>query len=145
MKKFRKNQKSKKLIVIASILTILMAVPHFFVPFIFPWESLTKELYPTLKWALFAMNFFYSLLLLWGGLLSLNAILRWRISNEIKYYLFGGLGLFWLIGAIYEIIYPFPIEGAKYIMLLFALLISLLYVIGMLYLKVETFEKKATK
>lgn len=129
------NKKGKALLVIASILTIMMAIPHFFVPFIFPWERLIKDLYPPIKWALFAMNFFFSLLLLWGGLLTLISTLKWTITRRMRYWIHGGMGLFWLVGAIYEIVFPFPILEAMWVLPAIAFCISLLYWIAVFLYK----------
>ncbi len=125
----------KKLLITASALTIMMAVPHFFVPFIFPWDELITGLYPPIQWALFAMNFFFSLLLLWGGILSLVSTLKWTMTKSMRYWIHGGLGLFWLIGAIYEILVPFPIVEAKWILPIIAFMISCLYVMAVFLYK----------
>lgn len=121
------NVKPSKLLIIASVLTIFMAIPHFFVPFIFPWEQLVEGLYPPVKWALFAMNLFFSFLLLWGGLISLIATLKWTKTQGIRYWIYGGIGLFWIVGAIYEIFVPFPIAEARWVLPGIALCISCLY------------------
>lgn len=101
---------------IASALTIITALSHFFVPLIFPWEQLIEGLYPPIQWALFAMNYFFSLLLLWGGILTIFAELKWKTVKGIRKYIVGGMTLFWLVGTIYEFIFPFPIMEARWIL-----------------------------
>ena len=122
-----KSKSPRTLLIIASIFTIVMAIPHFFVPFIFPWEQLIDGLYSPIKWALFAMNIFYSFLLLWAGVLSFICAIKPNISQSIYHWINGGIGLFWLIGAIYEIIIPFPINEARWILPCMAFFISILY------------------
>jgi hypothetical protein len=113
----------------------MMAVPHFFVPFIFPWEELVRGLYPPVKWALFAMNFFFSLLLFWGGLLSLAAVLKWKMTPGMRYWIFGGMGIFWALGAVYELIVPFPMPEAKWVLPGIAFVNACLYGTALLHLR----------
>ncbi|GAA0179590.1 hypothetical protein SH2C18_24310 [Clostridium sediminicola] len=121
--------------IIASVLTIVIGISHFFVPFIFPWESFIKELYPPIKWALFAMNYFFSLLLLLGGILTLVAEFKWGMVKGIRKCILGGMGLFWLAGSIYEVIYPFPIMEARWVLPGVALVIFSLYGISLISIK----------
>ncbi|WP_066495766.1 hypothetical protein [Abyssisolibacter fermentans] len=121
--------------IIASVLTIMMGILHFFVPFIFPWERLIRQLYPPIKWALYAMNYFFSLLLLLGGILTLVAEFKWRMVNGIRKCISGGMGLFWLAGAIYEIIYPFPIKEARWVLPGVAFIIFCLYWTNIIIIK----------
>ena len=129
---------------IASIITILMGISHFFVPFIFPWTDVAKDMYPPIKWALFAMNFFFSFLLTWGGILSLVSLHKWYENRGVNFGVIGGLGLFWFVGAIYEILYPFPFEVVRWVLPSIALLISFLYGIS-LYFYVKKDKKEKSK
>ncbi|MEA2021519.1 MAG: hypothetical protein U9N08_03495 [Candidatus Caldatribacteriota bacterium] len=121
--------------IIASTLTIMIAVSHFFIPFIFPWGSLIEELYPSIKWALFAMNYFFSLLLLLGGVFSLVAEFKWGRVKGIRKCILGGMTFFWLAGTIYEIVYPFPIIEARWILPGVAFIIFCLYGLSIIIIK----------
>lgn len=127
----KNNKRTKRLLITASVFTIMMAVPHFFVPFIFPWEQLVSDLYPPVQWALFAMNLFFSLLLLWGGIITLVAALKWTMSKSMRYLIYGGMALFWIIGSIYEIFVPFPMIEARWVLPIIALCIGCLYGIAL--------------
>lgn len=126
------NKLSRLSCIIASVLTVVMGLSHFFVPFIFPWERLIEELYPPIRWALFAMNYFFSLLLVWGGLLTLVTEFKWRSVKGLRKCILSGMGLFWLLGTIYEIIYPFPIKEARWVLPGVGFVISCLYVISII-------------
>lgn len=132
-KSSKPKQPSRVFGIIASVISVIMGLSHFAVPFVFPWESLINGLYPPIQWALFAMNFFFSLLLLWGGLLTLAAALKWQINARMRVWIFGGMGLFWCIGAVYEIIFPFPMKEAAPVLPAIAFVEALLYWLYILF------------
>lgn len=117
----------KILNITASVFTIFMGVSHIFVPFVLPWQDHLDNLYAPITWALYAMNFFFSILLAWGGILTLIAF----TSRNFRKWINGGIAAFWIIGGIYEVIYPFPIAEARWVLPIIAFFIAILYVIAL--------------
>lgn len=99
----------KKLLQFGAIQTMLMAIYHFFLPYQFQWKSYLSEDIPTINWALFALNDYFSFLLL---LLSGTVLYYLRIKQgekqtiQILAYL---LLLFWAFSGIYQAIRPMPV------------------------------------
>lgn len=112
----------------AAISTIFMGISHLFVPFLLPWQEHLEMLYEPITWALYAMNFFFSILLAWGGFLSWSALSSKRYSVRIN----GGMAVFWVIGGIYEIVIPFPIAEAKWALPAISFTIASLYIAALI-------------
>ncbi len=87
------------------------------------------------------MNIFYSFLLSWAGVLSFICAGKPNISQSMYNWITGGIGLFWLIGSIYEILIPFPIYEARWVLPCMAIFIGILY--GVCILKYN--RKRLTK
>lgn len=119
---------AKSLNMAAALMTIFMGVSHIFVPFFLPWQDHLKTLYEPITWALYAMNFFFSILLAWGGFLS---ILAWS-SKRFRKWINGGMAAFWVIGGIYEIVIPFPIAEAKWVLPIISFSIAGLYIVALI-------------
>lgn len=119
-----------KLNIIASVLTVLMGFSHFFVPAFLPWQEFTAELYPPISWALYAMNFFFSFLLTWGGILTFVSYGH----TDLRKWIVGGMALFWITGGFYQLLIPFPIAEARWFLPIIAFTISIMYLV-VLFLK----------
>ena len=108
----------------ASLLTIIMGFGHFFVPVFLPWEEHLQLTYPPLSWALYAMNFFFSFLLTWGGLLTFVFFQK----QTLRLWIVGGMALFWAASAVYLLVIPFPLPEARWVLPVYSLLVAGLYV-----------------
>ncbi|MBI3406963.1 MAG: hypothetical protein HY040_01220 [Planctomycetes bacterium] len=115
-------------IVVAGAATAGMGAFHFFLPQLFGWSRFTDALPAEIRWALFAINAFLSLLLLAGGVASImtsrrtTAATRWPIWT---------MAAFWLFNTIYQVIWPFPTSGVRWALLGFGLVMALLYLAGL--------------
>ena len=116
----------------AGIFSAVMGLFHFFLPYFFPWQQRISEIYPPVQWALFATNFFFSFLLLWGGFLTIIAILQWEENRWLRYSILGGMGLFWVVGALYELVVPFPVAVVRWILPGFSSSVAFLYILAIL-------------
>lgn len=111
----------------AGLLTISCGVLHLFLPYVFPWQEQLEQTCSYMTWAMFADNFFFSILLIWAGLLSLVAFSALKLNKTGLLWVTGGMSLFWLIGCVYEIIFPFPFPVVEWVLPIFAFLTACLY------------------
>lgn len=127
-----RGKASRVAVFIAGTATAGMGAYHFFLPHLFGWERFTHPLPVEIQWALSAINAFLSFFLLAGGLSSAAAACYAR---------HGAAGLiwtmlsFWAFNAVYQLAWPFPTPGVRWLLLAFALLVTLLYAAGLLALR----------
>jgi hypothetical protein len=100
-----------------------MAAFHFALPSIFDWDRFASALPTPIRWALFAINAFFSMLLLAGGLASVGLARRQRPATAVLWIMV----LFWAFSAGYQMLRPFPMAGIRWVLLGFALATSALY------------------
>lgn len=129
---FLLDSRFRLLLYAAGGLSSLMALFHFLIPYVYPWEQHVGDLYPPVRWALFAINFAYSCLLLWGSLLTLLVIRRPCRDALLAGSILGGIAGCWLAGALYELIVPFPVDGVRWVLPTFALMTGLLYLVPLI-------------
>lgn len=117
-------------IVIAGTATAAMGAFHFALPALFGWARFTQTLPVQIQWALVAINAFFSLLLLAGGLTSLMAVRRDASSR----WSIGTMVVFWVFNAAYQVVRPFPAPRIRWVLLGFAVVVALLYIVGLILL-----------
>lgn len=91
-------------LLISGALSAAMGLFHFFLPRIFSWEAGLRHVDPELRWALFSLNCFFSLLLLCAGV---TAIVSWwrpalGASSSLT------LAAFWCVNVAYQWLVPPP-------------------------------------
>jgi hypothetical protein len=82
--------------------------------------------------ALFASTIFFGLLLLWDGLLVVALARRSDVPPTVERWVFGGRGAFWLAGAVYEVLVPFPAPVADRLLPAFSLVVAGLLSVGLI-------------
>ncbi len=119
--------------IVAGISAAAMALYHFWLPRMWNWESFAGSLPPAIHWALFSLNFFFSFLLLCGGLATILVGLRWQGRDFSGYVLLFALGVYWLADALYQFRSPIPVperlSALQTFLQGFALTVSLLYLV----------------
>ncbi len=113
-------------LIIAGSATTGLAAFHFLVPYVFAWARFVDPLPPELRWTLFSMNAFLSLLLLIGGLASLRIAQRGQTPLSWPVWM---MALFWIVNAAYQLWRPFPTPGVRWVLLGFALAVAILYAV----------------
>lgn len=131
----------KTFLVIAGSSTSAMALFHFVLPHVFGWERFVNNIPSPIRWALFSTNVFFSALLLWGGVITIITAFNDRGSTLLSYCVFFGMGVFWVVNASYQIIYPFPQVIMRWVLLGFSISVALLYIFGVLL----SFDKRVAK
>ena len=114
---------------VAGAATACMGAFHFILPELFGWARFTETLPAEIRWALFAMNAFLSMLLLGGGLATIVAIRRMSAGTL---WLVGSMTAFWIFNTAYQLVRPFPNALAGWFLLGFALTVTFLYLIGLI-------------
>jgi hypothetical protein len=110
-------------LMISGALSAAMGAFHFFLPRIFSWEAGLRHADPELRWALFALNCFFSLLLLCSGMTAIAS--WWRpelgVSSSLT------LAAFWCVNVAYQWLVPPPWPRAIALTLLaFAVFVAVL-------------------
>ncbi len=115
-------------LIAAGIATAVMGAFHFFLPPLFGWARFVDRLPAEIRWALFSLNTFLSVLLLTGGLASLAAARRWGPAAAWPARI---MAIFWAFNAAYQLVRPFPTPGVRWVLLGFALLVAALYALAL--------------
>jgi hypothetical protein len=124
---------------IAASCSSAMGAYHFFLPSMFHWSNFLTKVPQPIPWALFSINFFFSFLLLAGGILTfvvLRALLR--SSHSDRGILFA-MAAFWLANTLYQIFIPMPLPARMWPLHVvlggFATMTTLAYVVSLLAVK----------
>lgn len=129
----RKGVATLSLAVAASSST-LMGAYHFFLPWQFHWGLFLRKVPQPIPWALFSINFFFSFLLVAGGVLTFRALAALRGSRHCDRGILGSMAGFWLANALYQIIVPMPLPAQLWplhvVLVGFALVAMLAYGVG---------------
>lgn len=94
----------KPLLLAAGLLSAGMALFHFVLPDIFQWPRYMAGVPDSIVWGMFAINAFFSFLLLLGAV----ATIRFALSPTRDRSVLWGMALFWAFNAAYQIARPFP-------------------------------------
>lgn len=92
-----------------------------------------------IPWALHSINFFFSFLLLAGGVLSFVALREFRRANHCDQGILIAMAAFWLANSLYQIFVPMPLPAQLWplhaVLLGFAVTAVLVYVISVLAMR----------
>ncbi|MBI3661002.1 hypothetical protein HY230_11120, partial [Candidatus Acetothermia bacterium] len=127
----------KPSLLIAGISSAAMALYHFWLPYQWNWESELSNRSAALSWGLFSINFFFSILLLEGSIITLIVAFKRTEINTLAYASVLGMGVFWAVNAIYQIIIPLPLPDnlaiLRWSLLAFAVLVAVLYLLPLIW------------
>ena len=108
-----------------------MGAFHLVLPQVFGWGPFLETLPPAVHWGVYALNYFFSVLLILGALLSL----RTRIdSGDAARLVPLGMSVFWTINAAYQVVIPFPVprsmQAVRWSLLAFPVLVAAGYAVA---------------
>jgi hypothetical protein len=114
----------------------LMGAYHFLLPSMLHWGAFLKKVPEPIPWALFSINFFFSFLLLAGGILTFVTLRALRRSAHPDRGILFAMAGFWLANALYQVFIPMPLPARMWplhvVLLGFAALTLLAYVVSLL-------------
>jgi uncharacterized membrane protein YozB (DUF420 family) len=111
----------------AGIASAGMAAFHFVLPTVFQWSRFMTDVPDSIVWGMGAINAFFSALLL----LASVATIRVALSRRRDTMLVGGMALFWVFNAVYQLIKPFPQRAVWGGTLAFSALMVALYSVAL--------------
>jgi hypothetical protein len=124
---------------VGASLSSLMGVYHFFIPTIFHWGLFVRKIPSPIRWGLFSINFFFSYLLLAGGILTFLALRRRHRSPPPDRDLLIAMAGFWLANTLYQLVIPMPLPSALWVLhvvlITYAMVATLAYVAGVIALR----------
>ena len=93
-------------------MSVALALYHFFLPLQFDWAKFVGEVPGQIRWALFAINFFFSVLLLVVGLCVVATAWNSFRNEPLALLVVGGAASFWLANFVYLMRFPFPVPAS---------------------------------
>ena len=124
---------ARLLLLVAGIATLATGAVHFGLPMLYDWEPHLRNLVDSLRWALYAINAFFSVLLLLAGAATIHAA---RSASPDRT-LVAGMTIFWLFNLAYQLTSPFPEPTVRWIARGFALLLFACYAVAFLLTRRE--------
>jgi hypothetical protein len=121
---------ARSLILVAGSAGAAMGAFHFFLPGLFGWGRFTDALPAEIRWALYAINAFFSLLLLAGSLASMAAV-RDPATGALANWPTWTMTVFWIFNTAYQLAWPFPAPRIRWVLVGFALAVAMLYAAGL--------------
>ena len=114
----------------------VMGAYHFFLPSMYHWGAFLKKVPEPIPWALFSINFFFSFLLLAGGILTFVTLRELRRSSHPDRGILFAMAAFWLVNTVYQVFIPMPLPARMWplhiVLLGFAALTLLAYVVSLM-------------
>src|SRR5437016_1157996 len=124
---------TRMLLIMGGCFTTAMAAYHFFLPTMFGWAAEVTSVHPTVSWALFSLNFFFSYVLLALGVLTLLGALLRRTQEWTYLAVAVAAAGFWLVNGSYQVMVPMPMPHRyvlwSYFLKAYAFAVALLYLI----------------
>jgi len=124
---------------IAAFSSCAMGAYHFFLPHMFHWDNFVKKIPSVIQWALFSINFFFSFLLLAGGVLTFVALRRLHRSLPPDRGVLVAMAGFWIVNTFYQLIIPMPLPPKLWVLhvvlLGYGIVAALAYLISLLALR----------
>ena len=118
----------------AGVGSVAMAGYHFWMPHQWDWASKLRATPPTIAWGAFMINFCFSVLLAWGGAMTIVVALRWAKQDAATRCTVWGMGVFWVLNAGYQAILPMPLpeplRAVGWSLLGFAVVMAFFYAVA---------------
>ena len=106
----------KTCLLVAGMCSASMALYHYWLPYQWDWPSDLRRISPAVGWGSLMVNFCFSTLLLWGGVMTLLAAMRWRKRDAMTTATVAGMGVFWLMNAAYQAAIPMPLPPRLHVL-----------------------------
>jgi len=117
----------KPLLLAAGILSAGMALFHFILPDVFQWPRYMAGVPDSIVWGMYAINAFFSFLLLLGSVATIRLALSPTRDRSVLW----GMALFWAFNAAYQVARPFPQRTVWVATLVFAIAMLACYALAL--------------
>ena len=107
---------AKIALAIAASSSCAMGAYHFILPSMFHWDAFVKKVPGVIQWALFSINFFFSFLLLAGGILTFVALRRLSRLLPPDRGVLLAMGGFWIVNTLYQVFIPMPLPPKLWVL-----------------------------
>jgi hypothetical protein len=111
-----RSRTAKIALAVAASNSCLMGAYHFFLPSMFHWDMYVKKIPDAIRWGLFSINFFFSFLLLAGGILTFIAFRQLHRSLAPDRSVLVAIGGFWLANTLYQLFIPMPLPPKLWVL-----------------------------
>ena len=126
---------AKVALAVAASSSCAMGAYHFFLPSMFHWDAFVKTIPSVIQWALFSINFFFSFLLLAGGILTFVALRRLHRSLPPDRGVLLAMAGFWIVNTLYQLLIPMPLPPKLWLLHLvllgYGVVATLAYVVSL--------------
>ena len=130
---------AKIALAIAASFSCAMGAYHFFLPSMFHWDAFVKKIPGVIQWALFSINFFFSFLLLAGGILTFVALRRLHRSAPPDRGILLAMAGFWIVNTLYQVFVPMPLPPKLWllhiVLLGYGIIAALAYLVSLVALR----------
>jgi len=92
-------------------MSVAMGLYHFWLPLMFQWGKFMAQEPATIRWGHYSINFFFSFLLVVGGVLCIVTAKRWARREILTPWVVWGMCAFWVANALYQLIIPMPLPA----------------------------------
>ena len=124
---------------VAAVFSCAMGAYHFSLPSQFHWSAFLRTVPQPIPWALLSINFFFSFLLLAGGILTFIALKEFRRSSRCDRGILIAMAAFWLVNSLYQVFLPMPLPSRLWpihiVSLGFAVVTMLAYAVSLLAIR----------
>lgn len=121
----------KVLLLTAGLASAGMAAFHFFLPNVFQWSRFMTTVPASIVWGMYAINAFFSALLLLGSVATIRVALSPARDRVVVW----GMALFWGFNVVYQVIWPFPARTVWWATLAFGVWMVASYTVALWLLK----------
>src|ERR1700704_1818538 len=124
---------------VAASSSCLMGAYHFFLPSMFHWDRFVTKVPGAIRWGLFSINFFFSFLLLAGGILTFVALRRLHRSLPPDRGVLLAMAGFWIVNTLYQVFIPMPLPPKLWVLhvvlLGYGIVAALAYLVSLVALR----------
>jgi hypothetical protein len=117
--------------------SLAMGAFHFTLPHVFHWADGIEGAWPAVRWGLFAINAFFSFLLCWGGVVTVEVALGARNLGRLDWLVILGMLGFWFLNAAYQVAFPFPAAAIRPWLLGYAIIALVLHSVAALIIGMQ--------
>ena len=102
------NKLTSSILKIATVQGVLIGIYHIILPYQWNWHRYTADLPPMIEWSLYALNFFFSVLLILLSLVAFNEARGLAKGNKKVPMALLACLVFWIVDGFYQLIFQVP-------------------------------------